>query len=130
MAHRDRVSRCFLSVTLLMFLLTLVANVTTVSNFDEIAHQSDVVDSELEREEIPLAGTPHAPIAIDGDANFTDTALLEGWHGDGSPENPFIIDRLDIDLGGNNGSCISITNTQVSFIISNCNLTGAIYYII
>ncbi|MFX1472854.1 MAG: hypothetical protein ACFFBM_10155, partial [Promethearchaeota archaeon] len=28
----------------------------------------------------------YAFIAIDGDANFSDTALLEGWAGDGSPE--------------------------------------------
>ena len=72
-----------------------------------------------------VPGTPHGPIAIDGDASFSDTALLEGWPGDGSPRNPYIIDGLDIDLEGNNGSCISISNTQVSFIISNCILTGA-----
>ncbi|MHA2302902.1 MAG: NosD domain-containing protein [Candidatus Thorarchaeota archaeon] len=69
--------------------------------------------------------TPHAVIAIDGDAEFSDTALLEGWPGDGSPENPFIIDGLDIDLGGGEGHCIMISNTRVSFTISNCNLTGA-----
>jgi parallel beta-helix repeat protein len=73
----------------------------------------------------PLQLTPHGAIAIDGDANFSDTALLEGWPGDGSPENPFIIDGLDIDLGGGFGSCIAISNTRVSFTISNCNLTGA-----
>ncbi|MFW9910298.1 MAG: right-handed parallel beta-helix repeat-containing protein, partial [Candidatus Thorarchaeota archaeon] len=69
----------------------------------------------------------HESIAIDGDVNFLDTALLEEWPGDGSPENPYIIDRLNIDLGGANGRCISISNTRVSFIISNCNLTGANY---
>ncbi|MFX1263406.1 MAG: NosD domain-containing protein [Promethearchaeota archaeon] len=71
--------------------------------------------------------TPHAAIAIDGDANFSDTALLEGWPGDGSPENPYIIDSLEIDLGGEFGDCISIKNTRVCFIISNCNLTGGYY---
>ncbi|MFX1542413.1 MAG: right-handed parallel beta-helix repeat-containing protein, partial [Promethearchaeota archaeon] len=69
--------------------------------------------------------TPHAAIAIDGDANFIATALLEGWLGDGSPENPFIINGLDIDLGDGEGNCIMISNTRVSFTISNCNLTGA-----
>ncbi|MHA2081945.1 MAG: hypothetical protein ACW99H_12455, partial [Candidatus Thorarchaeota archaeon] len=28
---------------------------------------------------IPLQLTPHGVITIDGDANFSDTALLEGW---------------------------------------------------
>ena len=125
MAHRDRVSRCLLSVTLSIFLLALAANVTPVAYSDRMFHQSDMVVSELEGEGMLLAGTPHARIAIDGDANFSDTALLEGWEGDGSPENPYIIDGVDIDLGGNSGSCIDISNTRVSFIISNCNLTGA-----
>ncbi len=75
----------------------------------------------------PPTPTPHGAIAIDGDVNFSDTALLEGWSGDGSPENPFIIDGLDIDLGGELGHGISISNTRVNFTISNCNLTGAAY---
>ena len=73
----------------------------------------------------PPPGIPHGAIAIDGNANFSATALLKGWPGDGSPENPFIINGLEIDLNGAYGSCIAISNTQVSFIIRNCNLTGA-----
>jgi parallel beta-helix repeat protein len=73
----------------------------------------------------PKVYTPHSAIAIDGDANFSATALLEGWPGNGSPENPFIIDGFEIDLGSEEGHCIFINNTRVSFIISNCNLTGA-----
>jgi parallel beta-helix repeat protein len=75
----------------------------------------------------PPPGTPHGAIAIDGDDDFLKTALLEGWPGDGSPENPYIIHGLEIDLGGEIGNCISISNTRVSFTISNCNLTGAAY---
>jgi parallel beta-helix repeat protein len=69
--------------------------------------------------------TPHSAITIDGDANFAATALLEGWPGDGSSGTPFIINGLEIDLAGGIGHCISIANTRVSFIIRNCNLTGA-----
>jgi parallel beta-helix repeat protein len=79
----------------------------------------------LRDEKIRVLGTPHDPIVIDGDANFSATALLEGWPGDGSPGNPYIIDGLDIDLGDEGSSCIFINSTQVSFIIRNCNLTGA-----
>ena len=71
--------------------------------------------------------TTHGVITIDGDANFAATALVERWPGDGTPENPFIINGLYIDLGDVNGICINIINTRVSFIISNCNLTGAAY---
>jgi parallel beta-helix repeat protein len=73
----------------------------------------------------PLQLTPHPAIAIDGDANFSITALQEGWPGDGSPENPYIINGLEIDLTGGVGHCISINNTRVNFIVSNCSLNGA-----
>jgi parallel beta-helix repeat protein len=67
---------------------------------------------------------PDAPIAINGDANFSDRALAQGWPGDGSPENPYIIDGLQIVYRGlEAGSCILISNTRVSFTISNCILT-------
>jgi parallel beta-helix repeat protein len=71
------------------------------------------------------AFAPHAPITIIGNQNFTDTALAEGWPGDGSSQDPFIIDGLDIDRGSVAGHCISIYNTRVNFTISNCSLTGA-----
>ncbi|MHA1936657.1 MAG: hypothetical protein ACW97O_00430, partial [Candidatus Thorarchaeota archaeon] len=125
MPNRDEVSRYVLSLTLFMFLLALAANVIPVTDLDRIAHQSTTVVSKPERRGMLVTGTPHDPIVIDGDASFSDTALLEGWPGDGSPENPYIIDGFDIDLGGAIGHCISIYNTRVSFTISNCNLTGA-----
>ena len=73
--------------------------------------------------------TSHDPLWIEGDANFTATAALEGWLGNGTPENPFIIDGLEIariwGTIGDEGNCIFINNTRVSFTITNCNLTGA-----
>jgi len=69
--------------------------------------------------------TANGAIEIDGDANFAAGALLEGWPGDGSPENPYIIDGLEINLGGEFGPCIDIRNTRVSFTIRSCKLTGA-----
>jgi parallel beta-helix repeat protein len=62
---------------------------------------------------------------IDGDLNFNATAQAEGWPGNGTSGNPFIIEGLDINLGGAPGHGISISNTRVNFIISNCNLTVA-----
>jgi parallel beta-helix repeat protein len=108
-----------------MFLMALAVGVTPVAYLDGAAHQSTTAVSDTRRREMLAAGTPHGPIAIDGDSNFSATALLEGWHGDGSPENPYIIDGLNIDLGGEEDYCIRIYNATVSFIIRNCNLTGA-----
>lgn len=74
---------------------------------------------------LPSSLTAHNPITVDGDQNFTNTALAEGWQGNGSSQNPYIIDTLEIDRGGAPGHCISISNTRVNFTISNCHLTGA-----
>jgi parallel beta-helix repeat protein len=71
------------------------------------------------------SGTPHAPIIIVGDVNFRARAQEEGWPGNGTSEDPIIIEGLDIDTSGAPTYGISISNTQVHFIIRNCNLTGA-----
>ncbi|TFG29064.1 right-handed parallel beta-helix repeat-containing protein [Candidatus Thorarchaeota archaeon] len=59
--------------------------------------------------------TPHAPMVI----NSNDDFATEGWSGDGSPGNPYVIEWLeftsDID-----GACISISDTTVWFRIINC----------
>ncbi|MGY5872149.1 MAG: NosD domain-containing protein [Candidatus Thorarchaeota archaeon] len=86
--------------------------------------QSAAFVSKLERSGFP-GGSPHAPIVIDGDANFSETALAEGWHGNGSWGYPYDIRELEIDRAGTIGHCISISNTQSHFMIHECILTGA-----
>ncbi|MFX1417189.1 MAG: right-handed parallel beta-helix repeat-containing protein, partial [Promethearchaeota archaeon] len=110
----------------LSFILTSTALLSYMMQSPIITGPPDITggDSSGSRGRVAL-GIPHGPIAIDGDANLADSALLEGWPGDGSPENPYIIDGLAIDLDGNSGSCVSISNTHVSFIIRNCSFTGA-----
>ncbi|UCF08896.1 MAG: right-handed parallel beta-helix repeat-containing protein, partial [Thermoplasmata archaeon] len=63
------------------------------------------------------AYTPHDPIHIDGNADFTAQAASEGWPGDGSEGNPYIIDGYEINASTNNG--IFITETSVYFQIKN-----------
>jgi parallel beta-helix repeat protein len=105
------------------FILVL-GSVAPVVDLDNDDFEPTVIISEPERIGF-LGGTPHAPIVIDGDANFTVTALTEGWLGDGSSGTPFIIEGLDIDVGGAPGHGISINNTRVHFVIRDCYLTGA-----
>jgi parallel beta-helix repeat protein len=65
----------------------------------------------------------HSPISINGNSHFSSTASSEGWRGDGSSENPYIIENYRIPASGD--TCISVRNTDVHFIIRNCNLSGA-----
>jgi parallel beta-helix repeat protein len=108
----------------LMFIL-LLGNMMPIDNSDGLTSRVNEAIEEPKTVDLFLAGTPHAPIAIDGDANFSDTATMEGWPGDGLYETPYIINGLDINLDGSPGHCISISNTRVNFTISNCNLAGA-----
>jgi len=108
-----------------MLFILLLGNTMLVANSDVLSPQANEAIEEPGTRGLCLAGTPHTPIVIDGDANFSVTATLEGWPGDGSYETPYIIDGLDIDLDGGAGHCINISNTRVNFTIQNCNLTGA-----
>ncbi|MEM3341144.1 MAG: NosD domain-containing protein [Thermoplasmata archaeon] len=92
---------------------------------------SDSADSPLHFQRLSSSGsgnsrgTPHAPIFINGDIDFTAQAVTEGWPGDGTEGNPYIIENYDINAGGG-AYCIRIENiTGIYFIIQNCNLNGA-----
>jgi len=69
------------------------------------------------------------PIFINGNNNFNATASLEGWSGDGSLSDPYVIEDLDIN-GTGSGACIEIRNTNVYFHINNCILRSANYGIL
>ena len=62
--------------------------------------------------------TPHDPISINGNAGFTSQAVSEGWAGDGTEGNPYIIKNYDINASSAHG--IKIRNTNAYFIIRNC----------
>jgi len=58
----------------------------------------------------------HGAISISGDSAFAS----QGWPGDGSSGSPYIIEGLEIIA---DGTCISIFNTNVHFVIRNCILS-------
>ncbi|MGY5876781.1 MAG: NosD domain-containing protein [Candidatus Thorarchaeota archaeon] len=121
MCRNNRVSLIIVSLLLILVL----GSVTPAVDFYDNDLESAVPVLEPERESRIITGDPHAPIVIDGDDNFTQTALDELWDGDGSPDEPFIIENLSIDLGGNEGACILINNTRSHFIIRACELQNA-----
>ncbi|MFX1484549.1 MAG: nitrous oxide reductase family maturation protein NosD, partial [Promethearchaeota archaeon] len=108
-----------LIVLLILFSFVQAPNATVGDSFTHFIRVSI-----QEREETSQI-VPHAPIAIDGDINFNATIQSEGWFGNGTQSNPYLIENLLIDLGGISGNCISISNTRAYFIIQNCGLTGA-----
>ncbi|TFG12837.1 MAG: hypothetical protein EU535_05790, partial [Promethearchaeota archaeon] len=67
-------------------------------------------------------------IFIDGNSMFSDLAITEGWSGDGSSNNPYIIENYIILALSEHG--IEIRNTNLSFIIRNVSITSGLsnYY--
>ncbi|MFX0052942.1 MAG: right-handed parallel beta-helix repeat-containing protein, partial [Candidatus Hermodarchaeota archaeon] len=61
----------------------------------------------------------HAPINIKGNEDFKTTAQNEGWQGDGSLTNPYLIKGLNITTPSYSESVV-IKNTDVHFQITNC----------
>ena len=112
-------------ITVSLAFILVIGSIASVADFGDNDSRSAVTVSEPERGKVHVAGTPHAPTVIDGDANFSDTVMIEGWPGDGSSGTPYIINGLDINRGGAAGHCISISNTRAYFIIRDCYLVNA-----
>ena len=92
---------------------------------------NEIVDSEgiLRKDKVKSAVQEegHDSIYIDGNANFSLTATQEGWEGNGTQSNPYIIDGLNITGSSTNNDLISIFNTDVHFQIKNCILSHGKY---
>ncbi|MFW9851085.1 MAG: right-handed parallel beta-helix repeat-containing protein [Candidatus Thorarchaeota archaeon] len=57
--------------------------------------------------------TPHDEIVITHNDNFT----TQGWEGNGTVDDPFIISNLEIK---SDTTCVNISNTDVYFVVENC----------
>jgi parallel beta-helix repeat protein len=62
---------------------------------------------------------PHDVISIDGDADFASRAEAESWPGDGTEHSPYIIANYSIS-GADSMTAVTISNTRVHFVITEC----------
>jgi len=69
--------------------------------------------------------TSHPRISIDGDADFVAQATSEGWPGDGSAEDPYIVGGYDID-GSGYRTAVAIGNTTVHFEVRECYIHDSV----
>ncbi len=63
----------------------------------------------------------HSPIVIANDSDFAEQAAIEGWSGDGTEAEPYVIENLNVTTSG---TCITVSDTAVHFTIRNCLLSG------
>ncbi|MFX0115738.1 MAG: NosD domain-containing protein, partial [Candidatus Hodarchaeota archaeon] len=70
--------------------------------------------------------TDHAHISIDGNDNFRATAAAEGWPGNGTKANPYIISNFSFTRTFPRPASIRIENTDVYFQIHNCYISATV----
>ena len=66
----------------------------------------------------------HDVIRIDGDTDLANMASSEGWQGNGSVDNPYVIENYDIDAHGAKAA-IYLGNISYRVVIRNCTLYNA-----
>lgn len=94
---------------LLFLAISLHSTDSTTSYMVDLEHNSVYVIADLEY---------HDPIVISSDNDFN----LQGWPGDGSEGNPYLIDGLEIHT---TDTSIRIEDVRVHFKINGCLLTGS-----
>jgi parallel beta-helix repeat protein len=73
--------------------------------------------------EVATAYTPHETIHINGDADFINQVAIEGWFGNGTEENPYIIEGYEIN---SNLYGIEIKSTTAFFIIRDSRILNGV----
>lgn len=67
--------------------------------------------------------TTHASIRIEGNDQFASVARAENWPGEGTADDPYIIENLTF-LAKDEEVSFYIANTSCHFIINNCTFNG------
>ncbi|MGY5881514.1 MAG: right-handed parallel beta-helix repeat-containing protein [Candidatus Thorarchaeota archaeon] len=103
-----------ITVTLILCILIppLVSDNTNLSNEGQ---------ESVSNNKTTLSYDSHDPIEILSDAEFDSLASIEGWSGDGSSGNPYVIENLEIQ---SNETCLKIRTVNYHFVISNCRFSS------
>ena len=90
-------------------------------NASVILSSYDSVGLEIADSKVTPSYEDHSTISIINDADFALKAQAEIWSGDGSIDTPYRIEGYNITA---DTTCISISDTTVHFVISDCYLTA------
>lgn len=97
--------------------ILIILNLCILIIFTPISQNTSVNSSLIEQDNV--FAVIHDPILIDGNVDLIQTSNQEGWSGSGTSIDPYQIDGYEI---ANANVSISISNTDLPFIISNCTL--------
>ncbi len=104
-----RSAMSFVLPALAIAILLLISSLMVLSPRPGTDHRSSM-----------FALTPHDPIVIVSDLDFAAQALSEGWTGDGSAGDPYVIEGYEISEVG--ATAITISDTRVHFLVNGSSL--------
>jgi len=88
------------------------------TNISKVTEKNIDIKKELPLNELKQSYTEHSTFDIEGNTDLNNTAQSEGWPGDGSENDPYIIEEYQID--GMGEACFKVYDTTDHFIIKNC----------
>ena len=112
------------AITLIVISLLIVAP-AAVSHTDHDSEVSSTQENSICYSDSGLLENNYeerGPIHIDGNEDFEVQAAEEGWPGDGTEDDPYVIEGYRID--GGDESSIYITDTEVYFIVRGNMIEG------
>jgi parallel beta-helix repeat protein len=65
--------------------------------------------------------THHPPITLRSNIEFANQAAEEGWKGNGTSSNPYLIENL---LIRSDAECVDVSDITVHFVVRNCFLSS------
>lgn len=108
--------------TVFLSIYSINKNSTFINYKDEI-DKSKINNNAKINKITKIHQTPHDPISINGYDDFKNQAILEGWLGNGSINNPLLICNYTIETNGVSG--ITILNANFYFKIENITILGS-----
>lgn len=105
----------------IIFFLCLVMLLPSIHWITDSINNSSVPDNVAIHSQMKVQSLPlHAPIIVNGNANFTSYGVFTGY---GNSTHPYVFKDYFIDAGAATG--ISISNTNAYFIIENVWINGS-----
>ncbi|MHA2278248.1 MAG: NosD domain-containing protein, partial [Candidatus Kariarchaeaceae archaeon] len=122
-AYSQNKNRKIISFLLLVILISFTGSIHTHTSLDA----NSQIQNSASLANIPLRTknelVSHSPISIFGNDEFLETVDKENWAGNGTKNNPYIIENLEI-VGFSSSSLIEIINVDIHFRIVNNFLSG------
>ncbi|MHA2025459.1 MAG: right-handed parallel beta-helix repeat-containing protein [Candidatus Thorarchaeota archaeon] len=106
----------------LVLVILVLASVQLPTTMNSVLQSSDENNTITIQDQQNPSYVPHSPIIINSNSDFES----QGWPGNGTLNNPYVIEGFSIITDGE--MCITISNTDVFFIIKDCQISSSSHW--